>query len=121
MRYLLATATLAFILLCPRSFAGEFYTGPEMQPDVPDVCQGTLNPDVCMWSPMTNPSGSSTLCSNTFGCPICGYDQTLTKAVCFILQGQNGKCSCREKGVGWDRNGNRMPLCDVSGSCVVRR
>jgi hypothetical protein len=112
----------ALVLVCiaPAVFAQEFYGGPDQQEEY-DACQGSLDPDVCMWSPMGGAgAGAPALCNGSFGCPMCGFDMTLTKAVCYRLRGQSGFCSCTAKGTYTDKWGQKQPNCDTSGSCAVR-
>ena len=114
---------LLLVLCAPMAFAatndGEFYGGADQQEEY-DACQGTLDPDVCMWSPMGGTGGAPSICGDSFGCPMCGFDMTLTKAVCYRLRGQSGVCSCTAKGTYVDKYGQKQPNCDTSGSCAVR-
>src|SRR5436305_5258253 len=73
------------------------------------VCSDDMSPDQCMGT------GTTTLiCSDSYGCPQCAMNQSLTAAVCYRLYGLWGYCSCTAKGTYVDKYGQVMPRCAAS-------
>lgn len=85
-------------------------------PDPVDPC-ADMTIDECMASGGTT---TTTRCTDSYGCPQCGMNQTLTGAVCYRLFGNWGYCSCLAQGVAYDKNGIKYPVCKTSGSCTQR-
>jgi|GEM_PF-1726374 len=117
---LLGKALLVLILLMPASaaFAQVLGDGGEVfSPEaISDGCGDTMSPDECMFGG----NWTTSICSNA-ACPACGFDQTMTKSICYRLYGNTGYCACQgTSGVGRDKNGNTFPHCNASGSCAAR-
>src|SRR4051794_14258635 len=77
-------------------------------------CYTASTPDECM------ASTTVTRCTRDFGCPQCGLNQQLNGAVCYVIQGNYGYCSCSAKGTMINKWGNLMPVCVTQGYCTAR-
>lgn len=77
---------------------------------------GEIDPD----TPCYASGGGTLLCTDSYGCPACGMDMSLKKAVCYRLLGAYGFCSCKPRGTTTYK-GELFPVCETNGSCAVRR
>lgn len=77
-------------------------------------CYSAATPDDCMTTTVV------TRCTKDFGCPQCGLNQQLNAAVCYVIQGNFGSCTCAAKGTMINRWGNLMPVCNTTGYCTAR-
>ena len=78
-------------------------------------CYSADSPDQCLASGTT-----TTICTDSWGCPQCGLSQDGRNAVCFRLFGNYGWCSCSPYGIGYDKYGNVVPKCILKGTCNTR-
>ncbi|HKR63104.1 MAG TPA: hypothetical protein VJZ00_05175 [Thermoanaerobaculia bacterium] len=110
-------AFLFIILITPSLYAGgEIYGGPDKQEEY-DACQGTLDPEVCMWSPMGSMGGGMVITAcraeNNANCKKCSpfytWNGTLIGEECAQTR-ENASCTCT---TGGTRGG-----CSTQGSCT---
>jgi hypothetical protein len=106
-----------FLLLAPAAFAQ--YDGVDNKEGLGDGCASTMSPDDCMfgdsgWNDITQ-------CTRA-ACPACAFDSTGTKSICYYLPGNFGYCTCAGRpSVAVDSQGNKVPNCQTTGSCVSHR
>jgi len=80
-------------------------------------CTFDQTADECMGLSSTT---TTQLCSDSWGCPQCGMNNSLTDSVCFRVRGNWGYCSCSANGTYVDKWGTLQPKCNVAGSCRDR-
>ncbi len=103
---------LVTLLLAPAAEGAIQY----VQYESGDSC-GDINPE----EPCYASSGSTTLCSDSWGCPACGLSYDRKSALCYRIQGAHGKCSCKPARVDQNIYGQPLPVCQMEGSCVFNR
>jgi len=111
---------LVILMATPAAFAQLLGDGGDVYnvEGISDGCGDTMSADECMFG--TGSDWTTSICSNA-ACPACGFDQTMTKSICYRLYGNTGYCACQgTSGVGRDKNGNTFPHCNASGSCASR-
>lgn len=85
-----------------------------------DPCEG-LDPLECM--AMVSASGVATsisTCTDNWGCPQCGMNQSETNSLCFKIFANWGVCTCTPAGITTDKYGRKQPRCITKGSCHYR-
>jgi hypothetical protein len=113
-RVVFALTVLLMFAIGPLAHAEVFNLDPVQDP-LGD-CSQSASPDECMGVGTTTAS----ICSDSWGCPMCGMNQNLTKSVCYRLFGNWGYCRCQPDGIYVDKWGRTMPKCKSGGSCTVR-
>jgi hypothetical protein len=113
-RYLRSAAVVVFLLNTFCLLAEDpMYRGPDQQQEY-DACQGSLNPDVCMWSPMGGGGVTITACTAdgyaqcTKCAPLYSWNGTYIGSECQDTK-TNASCRC-SKGT---REG-----CTEQGACT---
>ena len=113
-RHLLALSLVAlFILAAPSLFADVRTLDPVSDP-LGD-CSGDVTADQCMAS-----STTTSTCTDSWGCPQCGMNQSTTDSICFKIYGNYGFCTCTAQGTYYDKYGRLMPRCYTRGACNAR-
>src|SRR5215212_4354569 len=92
-RLLFALALLVLVTLATASAQAEVRTLDPVS-DPLGACTSDMTVDQCMGMGTTY-----TRCTNSYGCPQCGLNVTLTSAVCYVIQYNFGFCTCTPKGV----------------------
>ena len=111
---LFALPLLVALLYAPSLHAVVFNLDPVTDP-LGD-CSGAVTADECMSASTT----SALICSDSWGCPMCGMNATLTNSLCYRIFGNYGFCSCTANGTYYDKYGNLKPNCITKGSCTTR-
>jgi hypothetical protein len=76
----------------------------------------------CIEASSYDSSSTSTLCSDSSGCPACTLSMDEKSSQCSKVQFANGFCKCSNpQRPETYPDGGHHPVCDLSGSCIYGR